>query len=107
MDKLSELQHCQLQSKLSVQVAPSPKLSYRSYFEHLLSLAMLKGSEKSPSSSSADTSTGTEELQQGAHGPAHNMGTALLPSLQAQRTWAQHEIFRVGFQFLSVPTGKI
>lgn len=49
-DKLSELQHCQLQSKLRVQVTPSPKLSYRSYFKHLLCLAMLKGSEKSPSS---------------------------------------------------------
>lgn len=84
MDKLNELQllqywvNCQLQSKLSVKVTPSPKLSYGSYLKHLLSLAMLKVSEKSPSSSSADMSkcAGTEELQQGARGPAHSMCSA-------------------------------
>lgn len=47
-----------------------------------------------------------QELQQGARGPAHSKCRLCPPSLQAQTTWAWHESFWGGFQFLSVPTGK-
>lgn len=42
---------------------------------------MVKVSEKPPSSSSADMSrcTGTEEVQQGARGPAHSRSMAVPP----------------------------
>lgn len=41
------------------------------------------------------------------HVAQHTAGAWLCPpSLQAQRTWAWQESFRVGFQFLSVPTRK-
>lgn len=67
--------------KISFKVTPSPKLSCGSYFEHLLSLVVVKVSKNSPWSSSADVSgcTGTEELQWGARGPAHSKCMAVPP----------------------------